>query len=366
MVVLLCIYKYLLKFIYFFLKLLPTKKNQIVFLSRQENKPSIDFQYLIDDIHSRYPEYKLVIHTKRMEKNNIKQIISYLFHPLVQMYALARSSICITDGYQIVISCLNHKKSLKIYQIWHSLGAIKAFGYQTLNTKKDKQIAKLMRMHQGYTYIMSASEDMIPYFSKAFNNPIDKFKVLGLPRIDYLLETEKENSEKVYKEYPELKKKKIILYVPTFRIYNEYKITELINACKQLRDYKLVIKKHPRMKVDVDSAYSYDKCSSFEFLSVADYVITDYSAMSIEAAILNKPVMLYVYDEEKYKEYEGINTNLYEDLPGYVFKNEKDIAKEISKDNYDYEVLSNYRKKYVANINGTCTKEMVDFIIGGK
>ena len=72
-----------------------------------------------------------------------------------------------------------------LWRLWKEAKSI----YQTLNTKKDKQIAKLMRMHQGYTYIMSASEDMIPYFSKAFNNPKDKFKVLGLPRIDYLLET---------------------------------------------------------------------------------------------------------------------------------------------------------------------------------
>ncbi len=366
MVVLLSICKFFMKLIYFFLKLLPTRDNQIVFLSRQSNEPSIDFQYMIDDIKKRYPEYKLVILTKRMEKNNIKQTILYPFHVLKQLKALATSTICITDGYQIAISCLKHKKVLRIYQIWHSLGAIKAFGYQTLNTKRDKAIAKVMHMHEGYKHIMSASHDMIPYFAKAFNNPEDKFKVLGLPRIDYLIETASSNQKKVYKEYPELKKKKVILYVPTFRVYDEYKVEELINACKQLRSYQLVIKKHPRMKINIDKKYSYDNCSSFEFLSIADIVITDYSAMSIEAAILNKPVMLYIYDEDKYREYEGINTNLYEDLPGYVFKDEKDLVKEIAKDDYDMNVLYNYRKKYVENTNGTCTKEMVDFIINDK
>ena len=366
MAILLSICKFFMKIIYFFLKLLPTKEKQILFLSRQENKPSIDFQYMIDDIHSRYPDYHLVVLTKRMEKNNIKQTILYPFHILKQLKCLATSEICVTDGYQIVISCLKHKKELKIYQIWHSLGAIKAFGYQTLNTKRDKAIAKVMHMHQGYTYIMSASHDMIPYFAKAFNNPVEKFKVLGLPRIDYLIETEKYNKEKVYIEYPELKKKKVILYVPTFRTYDEYKVDELIDACKDLKGYQLVIKKHPRMKIEIDNQYTYDKCSSFEFLSVADYVITDYSAMSIEAAILNKPVILYVYDEDKYREYEGINTDLYEDLPGYVFKEEKDIAKLIKEDNYDMEVLTKYRKKYVENTNGTCTKELVDFIINNK
>ena len=104
-----------MKIIYFFLKLLPTKEKQILFLSRQENKPSIDFQYMIDDIHSRYPDYHLVVLTKRMEKNNIKQTILYPFHVLKQLKCLATSEICVTDGYQIVISCLKHKKDLKIY-----------------------------------------------------------------------------------------------------------------------------------------------------------------------------------------------------------------------------------------------------------
>ena len=94
----------------------------------------------------------------------------------------------------------------------------------------------------------------------------------------------------------ELKDKKIILYAPTFRTYDEYKIEEIINAFKYNSKYQLIIKKHPRMKVEIPSKYSYDNCSSLELLSISDYVITDYSAISIEAAILNKKVLLYTYD----------------------------------------------------------------------
>ena len=47
MVILLTIYKYILRFVYFFLKLLPTKKKQILLLSRQTNEPSLDFQYIL-------------------------------------------------------------------------------------------------------------------------------------------------------------------------------------------------------------------------------------------------------------------------------------------------------------------------------
>ncbi len=362
MQILLFIYKYFIKIIYFFLKFIPSKENRVLMLSRQENKPSIDFQYIIDEIHKKYKEKEVVILTKRMEKTNFKQIISYMFHPFVQMYYLATSRICIIDGYQITVSCLKHKKDLKIIQIWHSLAAIKKFGYQTLYTKKDERIAKLMCMHKNYDAVVSGSKEMVKHFSKAFNYPEDKFITCGLPRVDYLLKTEKTNKNKVYKEYPELKKEKIVVYVPTFRVYDEYKFDELIEAFAKT-NYKLIIKKHPRTKVEVDEKYTYDKCNSLEFLSVADYVITDYSAAAIEAAILNKPILLYVYDYEKYCEYEGVNTNLYEDLPGYVFEEAKDLVKCLKTTKYDKEVLTRYREKYITVCDGTSTEKLVKYIM---
>lgn len=361
MTFLLTIFKYILRFIYFFMKLLPTKDNRVLMLSRQSDTPSIDFSYIINEIKTKYPEKELIVLTKRMEKTNLKQIISYLFHPLKQMYYLATSTICIIDGYQISVSVLKHKKTLKIVQIWHSLAAIKMFGYQTLNTKKDQKIAKIMCMHKNYDVIVSGSEEMKKFFAKSFNYPEDKFITCGLPRIDYLLETEKTNKEKVYKEYPELKKESIVLYVPTFRTYDEYKINELINAFKKTK-YKLIIKLHPRTKIEVDKKYTYDKCNSLELLSVADYVITDYSAISIEAAILNKPILLYVYDYERYCKEEGVNTNLFEDLPGYVFKDEKVLVSSLKK-KYDSKVLESYRKKYITNCDGTSTKKLVKYIM---
>lgn len=365
MVFLLTIYKYILKFVYFFLKLLPTRKKQILFLSRQTNEPSLDFKYLIDDIHKRYPDYKVIVKTKRLEKNNPIQIISYLFHPFVQMYYLATSSVCVIDTFIIPVSCLKHKKSLRIIQIWHSLAAIKKFGYQTLNTDKDKKIAKVMCMHKNYDAIVSGSNEMTKHFSKAFNYPESKFITCGLPRIDYLLDTEKDNKKKVYKEYPELKNKKIVLYVPTFRTYDEYKFDEIIDTYKD-SDYTLIIKKHERSKVDIDEKYTYPKVSSLELLSVADYVITDYSAIAVEASILNKPLYLYIYDLDLYNKYEGVNIDLYKELPGYVFDDIKDIKKSMDKNNYDMKKLDKYRKKYVTNIDGTSTKKLVDYIIGGK
>lgn len=366
MIVLLRIYKCLLNVIYFFLKFIPTKKNRILFLSRQNDNESIDFNYIIKDIKKRYPNSQIIVLSKRMVKIelSIKIIVSYVFHSFKQLYYLATSKVCVIDGYQITVSCLKHKKDLKVVQIWHSLGAIKKFGYQNLNTKYDKTMAKVMCMHKNYNVIVSGSIEMTKYFKEAFNYPEDKFISSGLPRIDFLLETKKKNKEFVYKIYPKLKKKKVVLYAPTFRVYNEYKTKELIKVFKNSK-YELIVKPHPRMHEDIPKKYLYPKVSSLELLSVADLVITDYSAISIEAAILDRPLMLYVYDYDKYVKEEGINTNLYEDLPGYVFENAQDLYNKFDKEKYDKEILKKYKEKYVTNIDGTSTRKLVDCIMRG-
>ena len=352
---------FFMRLIYFFMKLLKTK-NKIVFISRQSDKLSLDLSLLKNELEDK--DIELVFITKKVKKDFIS-VFKSIFIMLKQMYHLATSKVCVIDGYNITVSVLKHKKSLKVIQIWHSLGAIKKFGYQSLNTPKQKEIARVMHMHENYDYIISGSLAMTKYFSKAFNYPKSKFYSLGLPRIDYILNTEKENKKKVYSNYPEFKNRKIILYVPTFRDNNDYQINELINAI-DLKKYILIIKVHPNMDYKIDkkkNVYTCDDISSLDLLSVSNYVITDYSAISIEAAIIDKPIYLYVYDYDDYKKNPGINTDLYKDLKGCVFKDPNELFDKLDNSKYDMNVLKRYKNKYVCNTKGTVTKNITEFIL---
>ena len=112
--VLIWLFKFHLRIIYFFLKLFKTDNNKILFLSRQSDTKSIDFKLMEKDIKKRYPDKKLVILTKTLNKNNF---IKYYFHIYKQMYHLATSKVCLVDTYIIPVSILKHKKSLKIITI---------------------------------------------------------------------------------------------------------------------------------------------------------------------------------------------------------------------------------------------------------
>lgn len=117
--------KAVLNLTYMLLKLFRTK-NKITFLSRQSNVPSIDFKMLSEELKKQNPNVKIVMLTKKIE-GNIKNKILYAFHMFSQMYHVATSKVVVIDGYQIVVSVLKHKKSLKVIQIWHALGSLKKF-----------------------------------------------------------------------------------------------------------------------------------------------------------------------------------------------------------------------------------------------
>ena len=51
-----------------------------------------------------------------------------------------------------------------------------------------------------------------------------------------------------------------------------------------------------------------------ELMIMADIIISDYSSLPIEASLLDKPTLFYVYDEEKYDKIRGLN-QFYKAIP---------------------------------------------------
>ena len=345
-----------------FMKLFRTNKYKIFFLSRQSENISLDYKMLIDEIKLKYPKYK-VVRINCMIKSGLLNKIKYNFSIIIQMYHLATSKTCVIDGYNIPVSVLKHKKSLKIIQIWHSLGAIKKFGYQTLDKESgnSSKVAKIMKMHNNYDLIVSGSKAMIPYFSEAFSSTEDKFITCGLPRIDYLIKESKCNRKKIFTKYPYLKKKKIVLYVPTFRKNKDYYVDKLIEAFNH-DEYELIIKGHPLKKIGNQKLSN--EYTSLELLSIADYVITDYSAISIEALVINKPIYFYLYDLEEYKKNVGINIDLKKELPHATFAQASKIEESIRNNKYSTKELKEFKNKYLDNTKGNATEILVKYIVG--
>jgi len=374
--------------IYWFIKLFTVQKNRVFLLSRQFNKPSLNYQLLIERFQKDGIDYK--VECKKVDssindslrtqgnysnvggflKRTFKKLgsaFSYYFSLWSQMIKIAQSKVIIVDGYNLPVSLLKHKKGTKIIQLWHALGAIKKFGYQSIGKIDgiNPSVAKILKMHAGYDYVISGSEGMAPFFAEAFNVPIDKVLNIGTPTVDYLREDHSSIKKNILKKYPKLKNKINVLYSPTFRNNKHFSYEDLISNT-DFDKVNLIITYHSK----VEDVYNDDRVvtipssefSVFDVLTVCDYVISDYSALLVDAAFANKKVLMYLYDYDEYSKNNGVNLDFFGMFKHLSYKNAKDVMNVINNDKYNDKEYKKFKEMYTISEKINSTDELIKLI----
>lgn len=367
--IILKIFVAILNVVYLPIKLFSCRRK-VTFISRQSNIATMDIFMLDQYIKSSYPNVKSVVLAKKIERSLVG-IFSYGIHILEQMYHIATSRVVVIDGYCIAVSVLRHKKNTYFIQMWHALGAVKKFGYQTIDkfSGHSAELAIAMHMHENYDYVLCASKTTGNHFCEAFNIESDKLKFLGLPRLDYLGQPDDKIVDEIRATYRLNVDKEIVLYIPTFRKDSSIDLTELI----QVFDYEkstLVVKLHPLDKLNldfdcnavIDGVIIDESYSSYQWLNACDKIITDYSALGIEAVVKNKPLYFYLYDINEYEKNVGLNIDLRNEFGKYAVENITDLKKVLQED-YDFDLLKKIRDKYITVPLDNCTSGIVKFII---
>jgi len=254
---------------------------------------------------------------------------------------------------------------------------VKKFGHQTIGKKTGAKssIAGAMDMHKNYSYAIAIGDKTKAHFSEAFNMQKDKIELIGMPRIDYILSEDAEKNETIYEKYPRLKEKKNILYVPTFR-KNQVNLMNEIYEKFDFEKYNLVITYHPLDKskkekqnpINEKAVVIIDKdIVIYDLYKLCDVIITDYSAASLEASILEKPIYFYLYDVDKYMEDPGLNTDLFEEMPNCTSKSFDEIMGWIKQDEYNLDWVKDYRDTYFdIDLEQNCTEILAKFILEGE
>ncbi len=388
MKIILYLIKIYFNIVYFFIKLFTKQKKQVFLLSRQFNSPSINYQIIMEELEKDNIKYK--VKCKKVESsindsvrtqghysntsgfikktmNNLKDSLNYFFDLHSQMVDIATSKVIIVDGYNLPVSLLKHKKGTKVIQMWHALGAIKKFGYQSIGKVDgiNPEVAKILKMHAGYDYVISGSQGMNKYFAEAFNIKEEKVLPIGTPLVEFLKKEDPKSKKSLYKKYPQLKNKVNVLYSPTFRNGKNYSYQEIIENA-DFTKINLIITNHSKVEETANDdriiSINSKEFSTFDVLKICDYVITDYSALMIDAATINKKILLYVYDYEEYDKNNGINLRLLEDFPKLTYKKATDLMNIINKDKYDKKSFKKFQELYTPNTTKTSTELNMDLI----
>lgn len=359
-----------LNIIYTIMKLCPVQRK-ITYISRQMNTVPLDFALTKECMEKKYPQYKHKILAK-MIPSSLFGKINYCFYMFVQMYHIATSQVVILDTYCIPISILKQRDDLIVIQMWHALGAFKKFGYSILDQEEGSSstIAKLMKMHQNYTYVLSSSELTAPYFQEAFHVRQEQIKIYPLPRVDLLLNQNEKKKivDKIYSQYPSLKntRKKIIVYAPTFRKGDNTLKDGVYNLLNHIDfdKYIVIFKKHPLTSLHIhdDRIIEDNEFTSLEFFHVADVMITDYSAVLFEASMLHKPIYFYAFDLKSYMKKRDFYVDYQTMMPGPVFEDPQLLIDAIENNEYDLQKIEEFQRLMIAPCQKSYTEDLVDFI----
>ncbi|GAK47449.1 CDP-glycerol-poly(glycerophosphate) glycerophosphotransferase [Secundilactobacillus oryzae JCM 18671] len=290
-------------------KKMPNKKHLIVFY-----EPSIEAA--ATDLAARG------IRTIQF-RNNLSFVFKYI--PLVMQ---ARVLFC--DNYYAFLGGLAHPNSMKIVQLWHANGAIKRFGWEDKATDKRSNADKrrFQAVYDHFDDFVVASEAMGQVFQNSYHIADNHIKLLGYPRSDrFLHETWiKRARNRVQRVAPELLGRRVIFYAPTYREGIKFELPDgIMDAFNADPEAIVVIKLHPVLKQQEAQLrhYSnsrikfYDQLSTADILTVTDTLITDYSSVAFDFALLKnaKSIIFFMFDLPAYEQNPGIQTDLLAGLP---------------------------------------------------
>lgn len=348
------LYLSMFRFIFFCLKLFPVKEKVSFVVSFGDNS-----QYVYDKMKTEGIKLPVIFICQGLTKNRVSvrdNDIALSFHPanilefIHSIYHLATSKYIIVDNYFGFLAVCSFKKEVTCVQLWHAAGAIKKFGLadQSITERSGRAVKRFLSVYHKFNKVVVGSDEMSLIFQEAFGISENRIWKTGIPRTDFFFDKQRKSTS--LKELTPLlpNNKKTILYAPTYRD-NELEVfqlkLDLAKLQKELsQDYIIILKLHPAIRREVDYEkeypgfiYDFSKKNFHvnEILLVTDYLITDYSSIPYEYALLNKPMIFFPYDLEEYTKERGLWDDYERIVPGPIVKNTSEIISIIQNQSFD-------------------------------
>lgn len=343
-------------------KVFPINKNRITFIvdSKESFKGNLDY---IKKEFERRGDFEYDFFYK--DKISFKAFKN-----------LATSRFVFLNDNFFPIAFMNFKKDTTVVQLWHAPGASKKFGASV----DSESIEILKKISKNTDYLIISSKNIEDNYSEAFQMPKEKIRPLGLPRADYYFEDHDIDDLKAqfFDRYGVSSDKKIILYAPTFRDEEKYNnvfdYLDLENFNDALGDeYVLALRLHPKIrdfyKSDISASGDYIDCSDYpleqELMLISDILITDYSSIMIEFAMLGKPIVFFTYDYDSYMANErGFYFDFKSTVPGPVVYDSNQLINIIRDKDFNENKSSKFVKTQFDEIDGKSSERVVDFLLG--
>ncbi|PKG21957.1 CDP-glycerol glycerophosphotransferase family protein [Niallia nealsonii] len=367
------VHKYCFSLTYKLCKMLPLKEKKVIFASDSRSEMSGNFQFVFDELLKRNLDYDYHLLLKKGvdEKKSYKEIFTLAYH-------LATAKYIILDDFYPMIYPLKIRPGAELIQLWHAVGAFKTFGFSRLGRPGGP--SPKSKNHRNYTKAIVSSHNVAKHYAEGFGIDVDKVVPTGIPRTDVFFDKEYQENVRanLYEEYPFLKGKKIIMFAPTFRgngqqsAHYPMEVLNLEKLYHELKDeYVFLFKIHPFVKNEFSIPYQYSDFyydfSSYreinDLLFITDILITDYSSVCFEYALLNKPMIFFAFDVEEYVRTRDFYYDYHSFIPGPLAKTTEQMIDIIQKEDFKMEKIEPFVDYFFEDLDGKSTERVVDQLI---
>lgn len=350
----------------------PIVQNRITFMSGRRDELGGNYEFVYNLIKDREDiDFQFLMFSNPAKHDRLKTIKKFL-------YLYATSKVVIVDDYFRLLNTVKKRKGVTVIQLWHACGAFKTFGFTRLG--KSGGPKQNEPNHRMYDYAIVSSQEIAKHYAEGFGISDNNVVATGIPRTDVFMNKEyaEDVRERFFRQYPNLKSKKIILFAPTFRGKGQmsaYYPTEAFHPEKLLdkigNDYAILINLHPYCKERFEIAEEYrDRIIDFsdavelnDLLFVTDLLITDYSSVIFEASLLDIPMLFYTYDLYLYIKERDFYYDFENFVPGKILYSENEIAESIESNSFEQDKVSSFKYKFFDNLDGNSSKRVADLVI---
>jgi len=351
----------LAKFLVLFFK---KKDNVWVFGEKQGTLFSSNAKYLFLYVLRNHKSIKPIWFTNKPDI--IKEVSdlggkSYLINSLKAFYyGLVAKVYIFTVGLSDIGNFA--VRNALIINLWHGMPIknlnntrnVRKIKYSCFVRNYEMLIAKITtKQLKKYHLLIATSEVTKSTIEASFpNNPV---KITGEPKNDILYQ----NIERkiILEKYSlqQYESKKIVTYLPTFRLLHDYRFLFNENEDIDEIDNFIILEKSHANDLEMSKRgnnyrkniinISNTNIDTQELLCITDILITDYSSCYVDFLLTGKPVIFYPYDLEDYQKTQGFFFEYKSIVSGPIVKNEKSLLKAIISNLNDDSLYQVERKK---------------------
>ena len=286
-----------------------------------------------------------------------------------------------------LLAPLVKREKQNIVNLWHGCGYKASKGENHSNVISDYDLMTA-------TGPLAAIE-----ISECFNEPVAKTIITGYPRLDYFFQENKTISVRINAKWHFNQFRKVFLWMPTFRqsyaetlsenyLTNEtgLPLFDSEDSLKAFSDFlkeqnALVVLKVHHLQANLpvfrkqlsnilfvkDEMLHSMNIQLYQFIVFADALISDYSSISKDFLILNRPIIFTLDDYEEYKQSRGLfPENAIDYMKGYHVYSIPEIQKAIKEIINNRDIYKSERKKilplYHAYLDKNSSKRVLDAI----